>query len=231
MCAARASAPRPPVRLLFSALFAAVLAQPTDEPSDHERGQQERDDHAHADEHIGEDDSGAVLDGHAARRRFASMPLYVSRADGLPSSCIEVLLAFMAGGEIGQTIGNGYRRQPAIQNLRLVPGDGLGESSHTGGLRDGNPRRLLRHHAAGDSDGTRTDCPQAAHLIRQLTVRVSSFSHHQPAVMAITKWSIQAPSSKKSPVEAGLRLGRRDCHPTHANLRAKWMSDFDVDQR
>jgi hypothetical protein len=37
---------------------------------------------------------------------------------------------------------------------------------------------------------------------RQLTVRVSSFSHHQPAVMAITKWSIQAPSSKKSPAEA-----------------------------
>jgi len=34
---------------------------------------------------------------------------------------------------------------------------------------------------------------------RQPTVRLSSFSHHQPAVMAITKWSIQAPSSKKSP--------------------------------
>jgi hypothetical protein len=49
----------------------AALAQPTDEPSDHERGQQERDDHAHADEHIGENDSGAVVDGHDARRRFA----------------------------------------------------------------------------------------------------------------------------------------------------------------
>ena len=44
----------PPGRLLFSALSAAALAQPTDEPSDHERGQQERDDHAHADEHLGE---------------------------------------------------------------------------------------------------------------------------------------------------------------------------------
>jgi hypothetical protein len=33
-----------PVKLLFSSLFAAALAQPTNEPSDHERGQQERDD-------------------------------------------------------------------------------------------------------------------------------------------------------------------------------------------
>ena len=31
--------------LLFSALFAAALAQPTNEPSDDERGQQKRDDH------------------------------------------------------------------------------------------------------------------------------------------------------------------------------------------
>jgi hypothetical protein len=61
-----------------------------------------------------------------------------------------------------------------------------GKRNHTGGLRDGNPRRFLRPYAAGDPDGTRTDCPQAAHLIRQPTVRVSSFSHHQPAVMAIT---------------------------------------------
>ncbi len=45
----------------FGLLLAAALAQPTDEPSDHERGQQERDDHAHADEHIGENDSGAAL--------------------------------------------------------------------------------------------------------------------------------------------------------------------------
>src|SRR5215831_3759326 len=61
---------------LFSALFAAVLAQPTAETSDHGRGQQECDDHAHADEQIDENYSGAALDGHDARRRFASMPLY-----------------------------------------------------------------------------------------------------------------------------------------------------------
>src|SRR5215831_12083 len=42
----------------------AALAQPIDEPSDHKRGQQERDDHAHADKHVGENNSGAVLDGH-----------------------------------------------------------------------------------------------------------------------------------------------------------------------
>ena len=53
-----------PGRLLFSVLSAAALAQPTDEPSDHERGQQERDDHADAGEHIGENNSGAALDGH-----------------------------------------------------------------------------------------------------------------------------------------------------------------------
>jgi hypothetical protein len=34
-----------------------------------------------------------------------------------------------------------------------------------------------------------------------------------------------APVVQKSPAEAGPRLGRRDCR---ANLRAKWMSDFDV---
>jgi hypothetical protein len=62
----------PPVRLLFSAVFAAALAQQTNEPSDYEHGQQERDDHAYADEHIGQNDSGAVLDGHGARRRSAS---------------------------------------------------------------------------------------------------------------------------------------------------------------
>src|SRR5262249_7432983 len=65
-----------PDRLLISALFAAALAQPTAETSDHGRGQQECDDHAHADEQIGENYSGAAVDGHDARRRFASMPLY-----------------------------------------------------------------------------------------------------------------------------------------------------------
>ena len=53
--------------LLFFALFTAALAQQTDEPSHHESGQQKRDDHAHADEHIGQNDSGATLDGHDVR--------------------------------------------------------------------------------------------------------------------------------------------------------------------
>ena len=68
-----ASARLLPGRLLFSAQFAAVLAQPTDEPSDHERGQQERDDHAHADEHIGENDSGAALFRHALNLRCSAI--------------------------------------------------------------------------------------------------------------------------------------------------------------
>jgi hypothetical protein len=48
---------------LFSAPSAA-LALPTDEPSDHEHGPHESDDHAYADEQIGENDSGATLDAH-----------------------------------------------------------------------------------------------------------------------------------------------------------------------
>jgi hypothetical protein len=40
----KSPAGRPGHDLLFSALFAAAVAQPTNEPSDHERGQQERDD-------------------------------------------------------------------------------------------------------------------------------------------------------------------------------------------
>jgi hypothetical protein len=43
----------------------------------------ERDDHAHADEHIGENYSGAALDGRDARRRFASMPLH-GQSSGSP---------------------------------------------------------------------------------------------------------------------------------------------------
>src|SRR5262249_48733626 len=66
-----------------SALFAAALARPTDEPSDHEHGQQKRDDHAHADEHIDENDSGAALDGHDVRSRLASVPLY-GQSSGSP---------------------------------------------------------------------------------------------------------------------------------------------------
>jgi hypothetical protein len=86
-----ASARLLPGRLLFSAQFAAVLAQPTDEPSDPEHGQQERDDHAHADEHIGENDSGAALDGHDARSRLNQCLCTVSRADRLAGSCIKFL--------------------------------------------------------------------------------------------------------------------------------------------
>ena len=82
-CAPPASAPRLPVRLLFCALFAAVPVQPTNEPSDHESGQQKRDDHAYTDEHIGENYSGAALDGHDARRRFASSLCTVSGSDRL----------------------------------------------------------------------------------------------------------------------------------------------------
>ena len=50
----------------------------------------------------------------------------------------------------------------------------LGRHSHTGGLRYGNPRRLLRHTPPGTPDGTRTDCPQAAHLIGQCPVKLGS---------------------------------------------------------
>jgi len=64
-----------PGRLLFSALSAAALAQPTKCPSNHERGQEECDDQADAGEHIDENNSGAVADGHDARSRLASMPL------------------------------------------------------------------------------------------------------------------------------------------------------------
>jgi hypothetical protein len=79
----------------------------------------------------------------------------------------------------------------------MEPGKCIG----TGGLRDGSPRRLLRHYTAGDPVlGPTVRRPPT---FRQPTVRVSSFSHHQPAVMAITKWSIQAASSKKSPAFQG----------------------------
>src|SRR5215467_10813097 len=87
----KSPAGRPGHDLLFSALFAAALAQPINEPSNHERGQHERDDHAYADEHIGENDSGAALDGHDARRRFASMPLY-GQSSGSPRRFIWFLV-------------------------------------------------------------------------------------------------------------------------------------------
>ena len=43
---------------------AAALAQPIDEPSCRQRGQQGCGDHAHADEHINENDGGAAVDVH-----------------------------------------------------------------------------------------------------------------------------------------------------------------------
>src|SRR5262249_38371003 len=80
-----------PVGYSSSALFAAALAQPTDEPADHERGQQERDPHAHADEHIGENYSGAALDGHDARMRVASMPQY-GQSSGSPRGFMHLVV-------------------------------------------------------------------------------------------------------------------------------------------
>ena len=71
-------------RLLFSALSAAALAKTTDEPSDHEHGQQESDDHICADEHINENDSGAILYDRGARKRFASIPLYGQSSGSVP---------------------------------------------------------------------------------------------------------------------------------------------------
>ena len=45
-------------------MFATVPVPSSDEPSDHEHGPHESDDHAYADEQIGENDSGAALDAH-----------------------------------------------------------------------------------------------------------------------------------------------------------------------
>ena len=64
------------MRPLFSPLSAAARAQPIDEPSDHEHGHQERDDHADAAEHIG--DNNNVPSSMAM--------LFVSRAGGLLGS-------------------------------------------------------------------------------------------------------------------------------------------------
>ena len=70
-----ASAPRPaPVVTLRRAVQGGVRAAV---------GAQESDDDAYADEHIGENHSGAALNGHGARRRFASMPRY-GQSGGAP---------------------------------------------------------------------------------------------------------------------------------------------------
>jgi hypothetical protein len=52
------------VGVLGAALPEAARAQPIDEPSDREHGQQGCNDQAYADEHIGENDGGAAVDVH-----------------------------------------------------------------------------------------------------------------------------------------------------------------------
>jgi hypothetical protein len=68
-----------PDRLLFSAPSAA-LALPTHEPSDHEYGPHESDDHAYADEQIGENDSGAALDTHRPSVGQMASPVHPLRS-------------------------------------------------------------------------------------------------------------------------------------------------------
>jgi len=57
----------------FSTLSATAHVQPADEPSDHENRHQENDDHASADEQIGENKTDALLDDHVARSRADSL--------------------------------------------------------------------------------------------------------------------------------------------------------------
>jgi hypothetical protein len=110
----------------------------------------------------------------------------------------------------------------AGSKITLVSADGTGHRSHTGGLRDGNPRRLLRHTPPGTRTVLGPTVRRPPTSLRQPTVGVSSFNHHQPAVMAITKWSIQAPSSKKSPAS---RMGggsiAEDKPPSSAQFRVR----------
>jgi len=51
-----------------------ALAPPTDEPFGHEHSPQENDDHAYADEHIGENDSGAVPSSMVMVRQSGGWP-------------------------------------------------------------------------------------------------------------------------------------------------------------
>ena len=75
----------------------------------------------------------------------------------------------------------------------------------------------------------------AAMRLQWAATAVAHAGHIQEPSCGVVIWIalliFRRESSKKSPAKARLRLGRRDCRPTHANLRAKWMSDFDVDQR
>jgi hypothetical protein len=93
--------------------------------------------------------------------------------------------------------------------VTLVSQMELGKRSPTGGLRDWESPAALRHMPPGTPDGTRTDCPQAAHLVGRPNVRITSLSH-QPAVMAITSWSIQARRPRNAPgAERTLRHSAR----------------------
>jgi hypothetical protein len=69
---------RCPVRLLSSASSAA-LALPTDEPYDDEHSPHESDDHAYADEQIGDNDSAAALDAHRPSVGRMALPVHPLR--------------------------------------------------------------------------------------------------------------------------------------------------------
>jgi hypothetical protein len=69
-----------------------------------------------------------------------------------------------------------------------------------GGLRMGNPRRPLRHYAAGDPDGTRTDGPQAAQphltahtlrLISDTLCKIETLAPHSPYACCISETKSQ----------------------------------------
>src|ERR687888_2456008 len=104
-------------RSMFAILSAiidrAMASQPSAESPDHEHGQQKRDDHAHADEHIGENDSGAALDGHSVRsvERIAdagSSSSYI-RSRGEGEAAVQtafpgaVIMSAPASGKLGRS--------------------------------------------------------------------------------------------------------------------------------
>src|SRR5438094_10189080 len=72
---------------LFRAPSAAALAAASDEPSDHEHGPHENDDHAYADEQIGENDSGATLDAHCRGQSGGWPPRFAARTLNVGRNC------------------------------------------------------------------------------------------------------------------------------------------------